>query len=430
MARDRRRADPRGARALIMGAAAHPKGNGATDARPLIAHVVHRFDVGGLENGVVNLLNRLPPERFRHAVVALTDVTDFRQRVQRHDVAYFALHKPPGHGIKVFPQLYRLFRRLAPAIVHTRNLAALEAAIPAWFARVPVRIHGEHGRDVGDLDGSNRTYRLVRRAHRPFVNHYVTVSADLERYLVDATGVDANDVTRIVNGVDTQRFHPSATPERRLAGYPFDDPALCVMGTVGRLQPVKHQTLLARAFVRALERAPHLRSRLRLVVVGEGPLRPGVDAILGDAGVRDLAWLPGARNDVPDVLRALDVFVLPSLAEGISNTILEAMATGLPVIATQVGGNGELIEHGRTGALVVPDDVDALADAMLLYADPAVARAAGAAGRQRAERLYSLDTMVAAYGGVYERLLAARREAFDRGNARAPARDRATTGSH
>lgn len=402
--------------------------SGGSDGRPLIAHVVYRFDVGGLENGVVNLLNRLPPERFRHAVVALTDVTDFRQRVQRNEVQFFALHKPPGHGVKVFPQLYRLFRRLAPSIVHTRNLAALEAAIPAWFARVPVRIHGEHGRDVRDLDGTNRRYRMVRRAHRPFVNHYVAVSADLERSLVQGTGVDPQDVTHIVNGVDTERFRPSAAT-KRLAGNPFDDPALCVIGTVGRLQPVKHQALLARAFVQALERAPQLRPRLRLVIVGEGPLRQEIERILARAGLAGLAWLPGARNDIPDVLRALDVFVLPSLAEGISNTILEAMATGLPVIATRVGGNAELLEDGRSGALVAPDDVDALADAMLHYADPAIARTAGIAGRQRAERLYSLDTMVAGYARVYEQLLA-RRETSGRTNDGASAPNRATTGSH
>ena len=136
-------------------------------------------------------------------------------------------------------------------------------------------------------------------------------------------------------------------------------------------------------------------------------LRAEIAQILAHAGASDLAWMPGTRDDVPDVLRTLDVFVLPSLAEGISNTILEAMATGLPIIATNVGGNGELMEDGRTGMLVAPDDIEALATAMLRYADPAVARAAGAAGRQRVERLYRLDAMVASYGALYERLLAA-----------------------
>jgi sugar transferase (PEP-CTERM/EpsH1 system associated) len=395
------------------------------DPRPLVAHVVHRFDIGGLENGVVNLMNRLPRERYRHAVVALTEVTDFRQRVIRDDVAFYALHKPPGHGARVFPALYGLFRRLRPAIVHTRNLAALEAAFPAWLARVPIRVHGEHGRDVQDLDGSNSRYRFVRRMYRPFVDRYVALSGDLERYLENAIGVPPERIARIVNGVDTDRFHPRS--ERTvLSGFPFADRELCVIGTVGRLAHVKHQTLLARAFVRTLERTPALRRRLRLAIVGEGPLHDEIESILADGGVADLAWLPGARDDVPDVLRAFDVFVLPSLAEGISNTILEAMASGLPVIATDVGGNAELIEHGVSGMLVPSDDVGALGRAIEQYATPAVARAVGLAARRRAENVLGLDAMVARYAALYDELLVAR----TRASREVPDGNRVASGSH
>ena len=114
-------------------------------------------------------------------MVALTEATSFRARVQRDDVRFVELHKGPGHGSGLLPRLTRILRELAPDVVHTRNLAALEASPAAWLARVPVRVHGEHGRDVGDLDGLSRTYRLVRRAYRPFVSHYVSVSRDLER---------------------------------------------------------------------------------------------------------------------------------------------------------------------------------------------------------------------------------------------------------
>jgi sugar transferase (PEP-CTERM/EpsH1 system associated) len=373
---------------------------------PLIAHVVHRFDVGGLENGVVNLLNRLPRERFRHVVIALTEVTDFRRRVERSDVRFIALAKGPGQGAKLFPKLFRMFREIRPDIVHSRNLAALEAAFPAWLAGVPVRLHGEHGRDMGDLDGSNAKYRLVRKAYRPFVSHYVALSRDLERYLVEAIGVDASRVTRIVNGVDVQRFRPGT--RERPASWPFDDAKLCVVGTVGRLQPVKNQALLAKAFVRALEIEPAMRARLRLAIVGEGPLRGEIERTLAAAHASELAWLPGARDDVAEVMRALDVFVLPSRAEGISNTLLEAMASGLPLIATNVGGNAELVTDDELGMLVPEGDAEAMARALLRYADTQNARSAGAAARRSAERLFGLDTMVASYAALYERLLAAR----------------------
>jgi len=374
------------------------------DDRPLIAHVVYRFDTGGLENGVVNLLNRMPAERYRHAVVALTEVTAFRERVKRDDVRFVALNKAPGHGIKLLPRLTRLFRDLRPAIVHTRNLAALEAVLPAWIARVPARIHGEHGWDIGDLDGSRRAYRLVRRAYRPFVSRYVTVSRDLERYLTSSIGVKRSDVVRIVNGVDVARFGPSDRPLP--AGWPFDPASHWIIGTVGRLQPVKNQVLLAHAFVRLLEQMPSARQHVRLAIVGAGPLRAEIESVLASAHARELAWLPGERSDVVDILQTFDVFVLPSLAEGISNTVLEAMASGLPVVATDVGGNRELVDPERTG-LLVPPDADALAVALLRYAcERSAARGAGSEGRRRAEQYYSLDAMVAQYVALYDRLLA------------------------
>lgn len=382
------------------------------DARPLIAHVVFRFDIGGLENGVVNLINGMPSERYRHAVVSLTDITSFRDRVLRRDVEFVALGKRPGHGIRLFPRLYGTFRRMRPAIVHTRNLAALEASIPAAVAGVPVRVHGEHGRDVGDLDGSSRRYRLVRRSHRPFVTHYIALSQDLERYLMDAIGVPSGKVSRIVNGVDTEHFAP-ASVRARIAGSPFDDPGLLLFGTVGRLQTVKSPALLARAFAKLVGTSPGMRESTRLVIVGEGPERIEIERILAEAQIADLAWVPGARDDVAAILRGLDVFVLPSIAEGISNTTLEAMAGGLPVIATAVGGNTELVQDGVTGQIVPSQDVDALSAAMRRYAlDRNLARAHGAAGRVRALQRFSLDAMVGEYAALYDRLLHRRTSAF------------------
>lgn len=375
------------------------------DNRPLIAHVVYRFDTGGLENGVVNLINHMPADAYRHAVIALTEVTDFRHRIRRDDVEFIALDKPPGHGIWLYPKLYRLFRRLRPAIVHTRNLAALETVVPAWAAGVPVRIHGEHGRDVSDLDGSNRTYQRLRRLYRPFVSYYLALSRDLAQYLSDKIGIPGGKMTQVYNGVDAERFHP-ADGRATIPACPFSNPNHWLIGTVGRMQAVKDQTTLARAFVQALRMAPALAERVRLVMIGDGPLRGEVQAMLEAAGVGHLAWLPGERSDIPEVMRGLDCFVLPSLAEGISNTILEAMASGLPVIATRVGGNADLVSEGSTGLLVPANDPEAMAGAIVrLASDPALARSLGEAGRDAVERRFSLDAMVGVYCHTYDKLL-------------------------
>jgi sugar transferase (PEP-CTERM/EpsH1 system associated) len=375
-----------------------------------VVHVVYRFDTGGLENGIVNLINRMPAVVFRHAVVALTEVSDeFRKRIGRTDIGFHALHKPPGQGLWMYPQLYKLFRHLRPAVVHSRNLAALEAQLPAWLAGVPVRIHGEHGRDISDLQGRSRRHQWMRRVYRPFVHHYVALSRDLAEYLQCRIGVPGERIVQPCNGVDLQRFRPAEGGRAPLAGNPFDDPALWLVGTVGRMHAVKHQTLLAQAFVQALQTRPHLRKTLRLVMVGDGPLREESMSLLEAAGLGHLAWLPGERSDVANVMRALNCFVLPSLAEGISNTILEAMATGLPVIATAVGGNADLVAQGVSGEIVPVERVEPMTQALLRMAeDPARATAMGREGRTLAERRFSLTCMVAAYQGLYQQQLAAR----------------------
>ena len=374
-------------------------------------HLVYRFDTGGLENGVVNLINHMPSTAYRHAVVALTEaVPGFCRRVTRDDVEFFSLHKPQGHGFWLYLRLFRLFRKLKPVIVHTRNLAALECQVPAWVAGVPVRIHGEHGRDVGDYDGSSRRFQWLRRIYRPFVQHYIALSRELTEYLFEKIKLPPARVTQIYNGVDSDHFHPPPGDPLPISGCPYSAPGHWLVGTVGRMQTVKDQLTLTRAFVRALEVAPDLRDRLRLVMVGEGPLRGDALNVLRAAGLEDLAWLPGERHDVPEIMRGLNCFVLPSLAEGISNTILEAMATGLPVIATDVGGNAELVRHCATGEIVPAGNVESLARSVLRLArSPQTAAAMGRAGRTDAEQRFGMKAMVAGYLGVYDRQLSLRR---------------------
>jgi sugar transferase (PEP-CTERM/EpsH1 system associated) len=386
-----------------------PSGEATVDRRPLIAHVIFRLGVGGLENGVVNLVNRMPAERFRHAIVCLKDFTEFRQRVSRSDVEVHAIHKKEGHDLSAQWRLYRLFRRLRPAVVHTRNYGCLEALMPAWLAGVPARVHGEHGWDVFDPEGRSRKHQILRRAHQLLVDRYVPLSREIETYLHERVGLAPERLTRIYNGVDTTRFHP---PDVRgtdhsidtfaplPAGFLADDSI--VLGTVGRMHGVKDQENLTHAFIRLCDRLPEQARRLRLVMIGDGPLREVCEGLLNAAGLSGQAWLPGARDDVPELLRAMTIFVLPSRAEGISNTILEAMASGLPVVATAVGGNSELIVDGETGRLVPRGDPDALASALAGYVlDPDLRHLHGRAARQRVEQQFSLEGMMRAYTDLY-----------------------------
>lgn len=373
---------------------------------PLVVHIIHRLSVGGLENGLVNLINHMPTQRYRHAIICLTEATDFRKRLQRPDVPIIVLHKRPGHEVGAHVRLWRLLQRLRPSIVHTRNLAALEFLIPAALAGVPGRIHGEHGRDIYDLDGSRLKYNLLRKSIRPLVGRYIAVSRDLAYWLIHTVRADPERVSQIYNGVDVERFQPRQGPRPAIGPAGFAPPEALVIGTVGRLEAVKDQLTLVRAFLHLLAAEPAGHQRLRLAIIGDGALRPEAQRLLRDAHAEHLAWLPGERADIPRIMQALDLFVLPSRAEGISNTILEAMASGLPVVATRVGGNSELVIEGDTGMLVPPESPFALASAIRTYLmHPAQATRHGEAGRKRAETHFSIHGMVDGYLAIYDAVL-------------------------
>jgi sugar transferase (PEP-CTERM/EpsH1 system associated) len=193
---------------------------------PLIMHVIHRLAVGGLENGLVNLINQLPAERFRHSIVCLADATDFAGRIQRPDVSIVEMHKRPGNSFDIHRRFHRLFRQARPAIVHSRNLGALESQLGAWMAGVPVRLHGEHGWDTSDLDGTSRRFALIRRLHSPLVHRYVALSSHIEDYLRRRVGIASGRIERICNGVDCDRFRPSGSARAIFPHVAFRTPGL------------------------------------------------------------------------------------------------------------------------------------------------------------------------------------------------------------
>jgi sugar transferase (PEP-CTERM/EpsH1 system associated) len=372
-----------------------------------------------LENGLVNLINRSPPARYRHAIICLTGADTFADRIRAPGVEVIELHKRPGHDPAVYWRLWRTLRRLRPAIVHTRNTAALETQVLGLLMPRTRRVHGEHGRDVHDLDGSNRRYRWLRRALAPLINRFITVSRDLEAWLVKDVGIPAGRVVQIYNGVDHARFavrrQPAgetaapATLTHAVPGLPggfLPGSRGLVFGTVGRLAEVKDQWIIIRALSRIFEARPALRDALRCIVVGEGPERRRLTEAIAAYGLDKNVWLAGDRTDVPALLAAMDVFLLPSLGEGISNTILEAMASGLPVIATNVGGNPELVSEGETGVLVPAGDESALAAAMLgLYDQPDQRQRMGIAAQREVRQRFDWERAVEQYLGVYDALL-------------------------
>lgn len=372
---------------------------------PLILHVIHHLVVGGMENGLVNLINKMPPHRFRHAIACVEDYSEFRQRLQRPEVEVIAMHRSRIGNTALRTKFFQLCRRLRPAIVHTRGPSGLDALLPARLAGVRHSVHGEHGWNVNDLHGKAWKPVLLRRLHSPLVDRYITVSKDLERYLIERVGISASRITQIYNGVDTERFVPA--PHKSVGTLPdgFADGDSIVIGTVGRIQAVKDQETLIHAFAALVRQSPEASRRLRLAIVGDGPLLQDLRQLIESLGMSSRAWLPGSLSNISEVMRAMDVFVLPSLNEGISNTILEAMATGLPVVATVVGGNPELLEEGKTGRLFKPGDVPSLTCLLNEYfSDASLLRLHACSARRHAVERFGLDSMVENYQAVYEKL--------------------------
>jgi sugar transferase (PEP-CTERM/EpsH1 system associated) len=373
------------------------RGPATADSRPRVVQVIPTLRTGGLENVVVRLVTHFESILSQGVVTpAKTGPLASRFPAGVSIVAMGDRHRPDRFNAL---RMARVFRALRPDIVHTRNWTCIDAILGARLAGVPHVIHGEHGREAADPTGANRLRRRVRRALAPLVSQFVTVSRDLNRWLVEDVRVPARKVRTIYNGVDTDRFAPG---DREAARRALDIPSgWGVVGTVGRLDPVKDQAGLIRAFAVASAQRPSV-----LLIVGDGPLRAELDALGRGLGLDDRLRLLGDRQDVAQILRALDCFVLPSVGEGISNAILEAMATALPVVATRVGGNVELVEDGETGLLVEVGQPEGLVRALECYlGDSGIARKHGAAARVRVEREFGLARMLTGYGDLYRSLV-------------------------
>lgn len=367
-----------------------------------VVHLVYRFTTGGLENVVAQLVNQLPEQAFRHTILSVTDIDPaFAQRIDPGRARLVALHKPPGQPFGLYPRAWRVLRQLRPDVVHSCNLAALEFMPVAALAGVPRRVHAEHGMDTAELTGKGSRYLALRRFYRHFVHDQVAVSDALGDYLRNRVGVAPAHVHHIPNGVDTQAFRPRQPGDPLPSHYPFVPGRDWVMGTVGRQVDIKNPLLLVDAFIALAHGGEPGCERLRLAMVGDGPLAADIRQRLQAANLLERAWLPGVRSDVAHILRALDCFVLPSRSEATSCTLQEAMATGLPIVTTDVGGNAALLDNGRCGALVPADDALALAAQIRQHQHTGTDNPQAAAALDKARQHYALGAVLQRYSALF-----------------------------
>lgn len=371
----------------------------------LVVHLVQRLDSGALDSGLVNLIRHMPPGRYRHAIVCLKDHAGQGALFRHRDVEVITLAKRDGKDFAHYLRLFRTLRALHPDLIHTRNLCGIEAQLVAALAGVKLRVHGEHARDADEPPATRLRYRLLRRLLRPLIGHFIAASPELARWLVDSVGAAPARVSRIANGVDSIQFHPRLGPKAAIGPPGFMHDRCFVIGAAGPMDERANHPTLVQAFLRMLDADAGLGQRLRLVIPGDGPTHAACLDLLRRAGVAHLAWLPGWRPDHPQLLRSMDVFVEPSEREGRCAAILEAMASGLPVVASSAGINAELVGTGFTGILLPSMSVPMLAFAIGDYSRlPGLAQRQGARARAQVIAHHSLPAMAQGYLAVYDAL--------------------------
>lgn len=353
-----------------------------------VVHLVYSMGCGGLEKVIVNLVNG-SSDAFEHIIVTLIPEFEMTSSINQR-VAIHCLHKRPGKDIGCHKRLYFLLKELKPDVINTYNFGTIEYHITAYLAGVKIRVHSDHGHGGDAQDGLNKKNNFIRKISSYFINDYVVVSKDLMEWVTKVVKVKPGKIHLIQNGVDV----PSAI----LAKHPFsnDEKVIC---TVGRLDPVKNQSLLLNAFKLALE---SISIPVKLKIVGDGPERKALESLSVELGIEPFVDFMGYREDVREQLESCDVFVLSSHYEAMPMTILESMAIGRPVVTTDVGGIRHFLNENYA-TFVPPGDVKALANELMdKVSDSTDSKEQITNAHKLVLDKYSLSTMARKYSKIYQ----------------------------
>ncbi|MGF1714764.1 glycosyltransferase [Photobacterium chitinilyticum] len=361
-------------------------------AKKHICHLVYGFHVGGLEKIIVNCINELG-DQYQHTIVVLTQAGDLVEELPS-SVTVIEMNKKAGNDLSIHWRLFRLLLDLKPDVFHSYNLGTIEYQWVAWLAKVPKRIHAEHGRDTYDPHGKVAKYRYLRQISSLIIHKVVAVSQDLYRWLQCDVGINETKLVLITNGVDVDYFSPYFK-KTNLAKF--------TVGHVARLQGIKNQELLINAFQQACRQDCDFSRLAELILVGSGDELQVLKALSNaDPLSAKKIVFAGRQQSVRDYYSRFDVFAMSSIAEGIPVTLLESMAMGVPHVVTRVGGIKEVILEGETGLGVESQDQNSLADGLLiLFHDRALREAMGLLSRARVEEHFSQRVMVGAYADLY-----------------------------
>jgi len=361
-----------------------------------VLHIVLSMETGGLENGIVNLINNSDQDKFIVDVLCLREKGKLANRIENTNsqVIFDGNHNP---------SLLTAIKKIMVAcnsgdydIVHTHGFTTmLSTYIASFFVNRPIIINGEHG----TLYYSSFKKRILQKWLFRAMDINLTVSSELKTKILHEFRLSFDNFKPIINGVDSTTFNPkNNSTVRHDLNIPDQD---IVIGSVGRLVNVKNYPSLIKAFHHVLEN----NKNTHLVLAGDGPERKILEKLVTALDINKNVHFLGNRNDIPSVMNCMDLFVLPSFSEGLSNTLLEAMSSGVPVIASDVGGNSEIIKTNISGFLYPSNDVNALSETLLsLCNSPIEIKRISASARKHIVNNFTLQSMVENYEIVYEQL--------------------------
>lgn len=354
-----------------------------------------------MERVVIDVANGLDSARFHQTICCISRKGEAAQLLSEH-VRLIDLGKG-NQADRLMPlKIARIIRREKPDIVHSQSWSGIDTAIARLIGGRVHLVHSEHGRNFPHLESEPTTRRIARRALYHFADKVFAVSNEVRDHYCRQTGYSPERMSVIPNGIDVSRIDEAdgggAREEFGIAGDDF------VIGTVARLDATKDTITLARAFAKLHQ--SHHNPKFKLLIVGDGSERAKLEAFAADQGLTTSVIFAGLRQDVPRLLKAMNVFALSSLSEGMPITVLEAMAAGLPVVATKVGALPDLAEEGLTGFLVEPEQPEAIAERLAeLLANPELAKSFGAEARRKVEREFGIDLMLRRYAELYTSVL-------------------------
>lgn len=366
-----------------------------------ILYIALDMDLGGLQRVVNLLIRRINKELFVPYLCCLDRGGIFCEELKANEVGTYILNRKPGpFDAQLFKNLCKILVDNEIDIIHSQNGCSLYSALAGWKAGVKGIVHTDHGRLVPD----KMSAVLEDRFSSWMMDRFVGVSENLTEYLETGIKINKKKLVTIINGVDTDRFVPF-DPEQRnklrdAIGLHRDDK---VLGTICRLDPIKNLDFLIRCLPSLSDSVPGCK----LLIVGDGPSEESLKAYAKSIGMASKVIFMGRSSEVEKVLPVFDLYVCSSLSEGTSMTILEAMACGLPIVASAVGGNVKLVDHSNGLLFPLNDEKAFIQGAISLLKNPELLMKMGGCSRARVEADFNLDRFVSRYEEVYQSVYAA-----------------------